>query len=411
MSDFRVLMVGDTHIEAPGGYDARDLLNGSGADQVFQVGDWVQHGRESEYEVATAWARQWDAPFALVRGNHDSGRWNRHARRACPGPIAAALDAHGRDEQMAMLEWRPLVWLPVGAPAVKLARTDDWSQVPATIQPHIVKLRDLTPGYYTLDRGDMRFVCLDTSNWLLGDEQVRWVTAQVASASCPVVIVAHHHCVPVGIQFDAAQVDERDALRKLILDNKHVVAYLHGHAHLDRWWRYGHTDIVAVRARAYRTVTFRDGRVAASVLDGQPDTPQPFVPRYLSGRCPHPGRVTYAQVSDFTNPWELEGTPCFAWTSTESGDVELQWSMRVPADVCAAPQRLRMQVRCEGATCVEVTSPDRDQPATTEVGPCPDGRVVELDLGSLASGYTDVRFTCRDGWGLVAITAPLQSAG
>lgn len=411
MSDFSVLMVGDSHIEAPGGYDGRDLLNGSGADLVFQVGDWVQHGREPEYEVATAWAGQWDAPFALVRGNHDNGRWNRYARQACPSSIATALDAHGRDEQMTMLEWRPLVWEPVGGPIVNLARTDDWSRVPATIQPHIIKLRDLTPGYYTLDQGGMRFVCLDTSNWLLGDEQMRWLAAQVASASCPVVIVAHHHCVPVGIQFDAAQVHERDFVRTLILENEHVVAYLHGHAHLDRWWRYGHADTLAVRARACRTVTFRDGKVAGSVLDGKPDTPQPFVPHYLCGKCPHPGRVTYAQVTDFTNPWELERTPCFAWPSTESGEVELHWSMRVPADVCAAPHRLHLQLRCGGTTYLEVTSRGGNQPATTEVGPCPDGRVVELDLGPLASGHTDVRLTCREGWGLVAITAPLQSAG
>lgn len=407
MSAFSVTMVGDTHIQEPGGYDGSDLLVPAAA-LVLGMGDWVNLGTEAEYDQAVAWATGLDAPFLPVRGNHDNGPWNRYAKRAVPSAVAAQLDAHSTAEQMRVVEWLPNIWQVVDGPILNLPKQTAWHQLPGRVQNHILKLRDVTPGYYRFDAGGMRFVCLDASDWLLGQAQMAWLETQVADADRPVVIVSHHHALPVGIIYDGAQVHERDFLRRLMLDDNRIVAYLHGHAHMDQWWRYGDVDIIAVRNRACRTVTFENGRVAGSVLDGSAAAPKPFTPRYLCAQCMKPGQVSYVQDAELTNIWGTAETHCFGWLPPDDEHVELTWSMRLPHDVSPQRHNLAFQVRTQGQVQLTVSAPGLSAPVSRSVPPAPEGRRIAIDIGPLCAGYTEAVLRCAAGWGYVAIDALIE---
>ena len=406
MSEFRVTMVGDPHIEAAGGYDGSDLAVPP-ADLIVVLGDWVQVGTDEEYEAALKWVRGLRSPYILIRGNHDNGAWHRAARQVCPPAVTAQLAAHSPTENMQVVEWKPMIWERVNYPALYLPKATEWGRVPAEVQTYIIKLRDVTPAYYTFEAGRLLFVCVDASDWLLGDEQMRWLEETVEVATKPVVLLTHHHFLPVGNQVDGAQVHERDFLRDFVLRHPRVTACLHGHAHKDRWWKYGNADIIAARNRACRTVTFRDGRVRESILDGRPDSPQAFRPEYLWAQCRRPGQVSYLTDRQFDNQQNSRGTPCLGWLPQEE-EVGLAWSMRLDRDVSATPHRLVVQVRSPADLHLSVSSPGLSQPTERTIPACPDGRRVALDLGPLAAGPTDVRLRCSDGWGYAAIAAAVE---
>ena len=131
MSEFRVTIVGDPHIEAAGGYDGSDLAVPA-ADLIIVLGDWVRIGTDAEYEAAEAWARGLPSPHILVRGNHDNGSWHRAARRVCPPSVTAQLAAHSPVEQMRVVEWRPMVWERVNDVAFYFPRERIGNCFPAT---------------------------------------------------------------------------------------------------------------------------------------------------------------------------------------------------------------------------------------------------------------------------------------
>jgi len=407
MSEFRVTMIGDPHIEAAGGYDGSDLAVPE-ADLVVVLGDWVQAGDDAEYEAAIDWIRSLDQPYILIRGNHDNGRWHHAARQVCPPAVTAQLAAHSPVENMQMVEWKPMIWEPVDHVVVNLPKQTEWRSVPAEVQNHIIKLRDTTPAYYTFEAGDMLFVCLDASDWYLGDEQLVWLKATVEATTKPVVILTHHHFLPVGNQVDGAQVHERDFLREFVLRHPKVTACLHGHAHKDCWWQYGDMDILAVRNRACRSVTFEAGRVTASSLDGGTDSPQTFRPQFLWAQCMHPGQVSYMTDREFDASPASRGIPCLGWLPPEEGTVELMWSMRLPDRVSPDPHELRFQIRNEGPCHLRVTSPGLDDTRRETVAPSPDGTEVSLAVGRLAAGLIEAKLSCSQGWGYAALAAELR---
>ena len=122
--------------------------------------------------------------------------------------MAGQLAAHSPVDRIRMTEWKPMVWEEVPSSAAYLPKQTGWHLVPAEVQPHILLLLDVTPAYFRLEAGGMLFLCLDTCNWQLGAEQVQWLESQVAAAQQPVVLVAHHHFLPVDINLlagDAGQ--------------------------------------------------------------------------------------------------------------------------------------------------------------------------------------------------------------
>jgi len=410
MSKYTVTMVGDTHIGRAGKYDGSELTVPE-ADLVVGMGDWVDYGEVEEYERGVRWAKGLGCPFLLVRGNHDNGLWRRYAREVCPPSVAEQLNAHGSENNVQVVVWAPNIWRPMPGMERQFPKITAWDTHPAEIQANIIKLRDTTPGYYRFDAGGMRFVCLDASDWMLGAAQMDWLTSEVSGSELPVVLIGHHHFLPVGIKYDPAQVDERTFLRQLVLDNKKkMVAYLHGHAHMDRWWRYDDVDIIAVRNRACRRVTFEDGRVVSCELDGELDQPVPFTPDYLCARNLRPSpAISHAVDSCFDNPWGVPDTACLAWLQPEGEGVDIEWTMKLPQDISSQPHQLVFQLHTAGACQLTVAAPGLTQPTTLDVEPAPDARAVAIDIGPLNAGDFEARLTCTDGWGCVASAAEVRA--
>jgi len=405
-SQFTIAMIGDLHFSGSDDFNTKDLKIPP-ADLNIGMGDWVDWGVDEDYTRAMKWARGLHAPFILVRGNHDNGAWPRHARQVCHPTMAAQLKAHSPVDRMRMTTWKPMIWEEIQGNGAYFPRQTAWHQIPAEVQPHIALLLDVTPTYYTYEAGDMLFICLDTCNWLLGKAQMNWLKAQVKAARKPIVLVAHHHFLPVGIEWDNCQVHERDFLRKLFLENQRIVAFLHGHAHLDCWWKYGGKDILAVRNRTVRTVTFENGRVVASILDDRPSAAEVFRPQYLCAQCPRPGQVVCVTDRHFKNPWGNAETLCLGWLPPEAEPVELVWSMRLPSDISPAPHELIFQLRNAGPCELRIHAPGLPKPAVKKIKAAPAGQVVKIPIGVLKAGLIEARLNCASGWGYAAMAADL----
>ncbi len=409
MSVLNITLIGDIHIQGKGGYHADDLDIPS-ADLMIGMGDLVELGSEIEYEEALKWYNGLASPFLAIRGNHDSGSWNRYIKQCVPNDVKKQLDKHSSVEKSRMFEWTPMIWKEIDTTDFSIPKQSNWNNYPMDVQNNIVKIRDAVPSYYTYQAGDMLFVCLDTSNWMLGEVQMKWIEEQIKTTKLPVIIVGHHHFLPVGISFDSCQVHERDFLRSLILNNQNIIAYLHGHAHIDRWWKYGDTDIIAVRNRCCRTVKFKNGHVSESVIDGRQDIPQPFMPEYLCAQTFNPGKLTYLTCNKFQNPWNKPTTPCLGWLADEAEEVDIKWSMRLPEDISEKPYALSFQMVNEGDCYLNIKSPDLDKQLKKRIKPNRDGQKIIIDLGSLSSGYYEAQLVCKNGYGYVAIATILGSA-
>ena len=408
MSVFNITLIGDTHIREEGGYHAEDLIIPS-ADLMIGMGDLVEFGLDTEYEEALKWHNRLPSPFIAVRGNHDSGSWNKYIKQCVPSNVKKQLDQHSLVGKSRMFEWTPMIWRKIDMLDFSIPKQSSWNNYPVDVQDNIVKIRDAVPSYYTYQAGGMLFVCLDTSNWLLGEAQMRWLEEQIKTAKLPVVIVAHHHFLPVGVLFDTCQVHERDFLRSLILNNPNITACLHGHAHFDRWWKYGDTDIIVVSNRGCRTVKFENGCVVESVIDGQQDTAQPFIPEYLCAQTFNPGKLTYLTCNKFLNPWDISKTPCFGWLADEAEEVDIKWSMRLPENISEKPHTLSFQIVNEGECCLNVKFPGSDKQVEKKIEPDRYGQKIIIDLGPLSRGYYEAQLTCKNGYGYVAMAATLDS--
>lgn len=310
-----------------------------------------------------------------------------------------------------MVLWQPMIWKEIDNPELPLPAPKDWQQLPVKVQGQIIKMRNLNPAYYTFEAGDMFFICLDTSNWLLGVTQMEWLKQQLKNAVKPVVLVGHHHFLPVDIIFDTCQVHERDFLRELVLDDKNnIIAYLHGHAHKDCWWKYGHVDIIAARNRSLRSVTFQDGKVVFCDLDGREDYPVPFQPRYLCAQSFCSARISYLADERFQNPWNNPRTPCLGWHSSDAKNVGIIWSMRLPENISEESYSLSFQIVNQGDCYLTIESPESIKQIKKEIKPNLEGQQITIELGQLFRGYYEVGLNCEEGYGYIAMAAVLDLA-
>ena len=409
-TEYTVSMVGDIHIHATNTYGAGTVYDASDlyippADLIIGMGDLVESGSDAEYDIALQWAQEIKSDFIMVKGNHDNGAWTRYAKQIGQRVFTKQLPSY---ENPGAVKWSPMVWEPTDGLIVNFPRQAGWDNFPVQVQPHIIKVRDLAPAYYTFEADDILFICLDTSNWLLGAKQMQWLKQQVKTALKPVVLVGHHHSLPVGIIFDTCQLHERDFMRRLMLENKNIIAYLHGHAHKDRWWKYGHVDILAVRNRACRTVTFKNGKVTASILDGKPDKPEQFHPTYLCGQCLIPGQVVCLEYDKFINPWGFDKTSCYGWLQPNNNEnIEITWSMRLPENTSYSPENLAIQLYTENESliCVESDSHDIIQ---HKIPPQPEGGLINIDLKIIKRKYFNIKLYSQAGPGIVAIAAEMS---
>ncbi len=408
MKKFTVALYGDLHIGSPGEYDAANVSIPD-ADLALVLGDLVESGKDIEYENALKWIDKLECPAAFVRGNHDNGDWRHYVPERCLSEAREQLAKHKPQNRIGAVTWEPIIWVPSEKTAIYYPKeTKSWDKFPGRVQDEIVKFRNLTPAYYAFNAGEMRFICLDTSNWLLGDKQIFWLRSELASTSGPVVIVAHHHFLPVDIQYDTAQIHEREELRKIILEHPNIVAYLNGHAHKDCWWKYGNTDVITTTCRASRTITFHDGRIASSMLGLQPDFSRRFKPDYLCTQTMNPGKFRIIFDSGFETPWEDVADAALGWIFDNKEAGQLSWTMTLPEDLSNEPHQLIFQLKNSDMCRLEVSAPGLDTPVIREVPGADEPQKLTIDIGSLKKGLVKATLECGPGWGYVASTALLN---
>ena len=109
-------------------------------------------------------------------------------------------------------------------------------------------------AYYTLDRGLVRFVVLDTvnpngeANGSLDATQFAWLSDVLAASTDRVVIVACHHTLGtmdnplVGTGGDTEPRVLGDEVRALLLAHPQVVALVDGHTHRNQVWAHRRDD-------------------------------------------------------------------------------------------------------------------------------------------------------------------------
>lgn len=109
-------------------------------------------------------------------------------------------------------------------------------------------------AYYSFDRGDVRFVVLDTvnpngyDNGSIDQAQFAWLGAVLAGTTDKAVVVASHHTVDtmdnafVATGGDLSPRVLGDQVEQLLLANPQVVAWVNGHTHRNQVWPHVRTD-------------------------------------------------------------------------------------------------------------------------------------------------------------------------
>lgn len=397
-----VAVVGDVHFSAAQNPHAA-TIEIPNTTVLIGIGDWVQNGTNDEYRVAVEWTKGIKRPMHLIRGNHDNGHWRPHAQTVVPGHVAEQWHP---ENDFGVVEWKPGIWVERREPVIAFPERDPWPGS-GQRQERIIKQRDLALHYYVDDIDGVRFIFLDTSNWQLGQRQLAWLRAQTSGHTLPIVLVMHHHVLPVGTSLDETQLHERDVIRQLLIDTPSIIACIHGHAHHDAWFRYGHVDMISVGANCCRTVTVDGGRISAVTGPAGIQPPQPFTPSYIIAQCPEPGSLCWVIDDDKPSYWTPYPGGNFGWYITDGREIEIRWTMRLPTHHSDDEHELRIQLTSVSRTRITAHSPTFSQPRVTDVRPQPTGSVISISLGPLYAGHYDIRLQCSEGWGHAAVTATL----
>jgi metallophosphoesterase (TIGR03767 family) len=109
-------------------------------------------------------------------------------------------------------------------------------------------------AYYTFDRGNVRFVVLDTVDPNGYDEgsldatQFGWLQQVLAATTDKAIVLASHHTIGtmtnpiVGTGGDADQRILGDQVQAALLANPRVIAWVNGHTHKNQIWAHARTD-------------------------------------------------------------------------------------------------------------------------------------------------------------------------
>jgi metallophosphoesterase (TIGR03767 family) len=109
-------------------------------------------------------------------------------------------------------------------------------------------------GYYTFDKGGIRFIVLDTVNpngeynGSIGGVQFAWLKAELVAAAGKLVVVGSHHTVSsMDNPFVATGGDLEprilgDAVLAELLLHEHVIAWVNGHTHTNQIWAHKRPD-------------------------------------------------------------------------------------------------------------------------------------------------------------------------
>jgi metallophosphoesterase (TIGR03767 family) len=103
-------------------------------------------------------------------------------------------------------------------------------------------------GYYTFDKGGVRFIVLDTVNpngeynGSIGEAQFAWLKAELLAATGKLVVVGSHHTVSSmdnPLVITGGDLEPRvlgDAVLAELLLHQHVIAWVNGHTHTNKIW-------------------------------------------------------------------------------------------------------------------------------------------------------------------------------
>ncbi|HSV41132.1 MAG TPA: hypothetical protein VLI04_20390 [Nocardioidaceae bacterium] len=109
-------------------------------------------------------------------------------------------------------------------------------------------------AYYTFDKGDVRFIVIDTVNpngyaeGSLDQPQFDWLTAQLAASTDKICVIASHHNIATmsnPLVLTGLDLNQRvlgDAVKTLLLANPQVVAWVNGHSHRNQIWAHTRPD-------------------------------------------------------------------------------------------------------------------------------------------------------------------------
>jgi len=114
--------------------------------------------------------------------------------------------------------------------------------------------RDTGTGYYTFDKGGVRFIVLDTVNpngeynGSIGEAQFAWLKAELLAATGKLAVVASHHTVSSmdnPLVVTGGDLEPRvlgDAVLAELLLHQHVIAWVNGHTHTNQIWAHTRAD-------------------------------------------------------------------------------------------------------------------------------------------------------------------------
>jgi metallophosphoesterase (TIGR03767 family) len=114
--------------------------------------------------------------------------------------------------------------------------------------------RSTGTGYYTFDKGGVRFIVLDTVNpngeynGSIAQSQFTWLQGQLlASAGMPVVVASHHTVSSMDnpLIITGGDLEIRvlgDAVLTELLKHQHVIAWVNGHTHTNKIWAHTRGD-------------------------------------------------------------------------------------------------------------------------------------------------------------------------
>lgn len=109
-------------------------------------------------------------------------------------------------------------------------------------------------AYYTFDRGDIRFVVLDTvnpngyDNGSLDQAQFGWLQSVLAGTGDKAVVVVSHHTVDtmdnplVATGGDTSPRVLGEQVEQLLLADHRVIAWVNGHTHRNQVWAHARSD-------------------------------------------------------------------------------------------------------------------------------------------------------------------------
>jgi 3',5'-cyclic AMP phosphodiesterase CpdA len=400
LSKLRFVHIGDMHVpdDPPGFFRS---VNESGVDFIITGGDNVQSGMDFEYETFQKKVAPYKKTLYIIRGNHDRGRFTDYMERFLPENRREP--SNGGSRQMSIHIWNGAYWDNHPRTTLNLAKPEP-IHYPfyEDVQEYVLQLRDQYEYTYAFEKKGWRFIVLDSSLWIMSDNQVKWLKKELRRRSkIPTIVFIHHSLLPCGIVFDAAPLWNRWEILDALASAPCVRAVFHGHLHMSRIWNYRGIKIVCTGLHRIRYVTLGEKDVEdITPLEKYENNGmgQEFENRYffITGRT---GRMFLLKDKKLLHI-RREGkrrsvVPMsgYIWAEKRcSEDVGVEWKFFIDESEVRKDYRLGVNFAVSGRWALQVIGPANqilEERKGTGKG---DYRVEEIVLSFYRSGTYRIRF-------------------